>query len=968
MEVKESHDLWALELCLLHQEEITKECLINKFSIVDRSRIKALVLFIGHVNNVELFEGILHFERELGKPTLLTKINENEVFVDSKALFRYLVNASREYMNNNAEDAFTNVYILGISCLLLNIFIRANWTGPPLTVLSDSDKLLAESYKNKAVQNDIDDDVSLDGLLLSCNETNAFTAFAKEKLSNEYIQRCVLGSPDVSSFDLKFNESQFSILTKSILDDLSLQGEVIYPGVKGIAYFFASVAFLSTLTDDSGVKNNINVKSKLKSIGIWQCRQAFVWQRIIQDAMHSPCSFLMKVSVIEFVDLLKYSNILNADFDCSICEKDILKQVVLIPEDKNQYCPSENQIAQSLLSVQKAQLDVDNNMKALFLTELLQRLPYYNMNKLFEKLLESACDYIGFHFTFTGKLGIRRKYQTRSLPQLVVATSGNVNSKSSQENLGSGQAGPACIDLSCIDNQTDLLEAPKLESQETSKILCGTEQVLLLARGLNIINSIPVGDELGLQYANAIVVKCLESSKVQQYWLLTSLALWIRCKTEYHRTKTVERATLQLHSIHDGFFEHNVKASEKLKYFWGCCYPTGWEIQIEIAKRMLKIGSFMTAFEIYNKLKMYEYASECLIMTNRLQDAKKYVMSMLKEYPTPMLWCHLGDIENKIEHYETAWNLSKNTCARAQRAMGAYYFKLADFSKSVECLECALSINPMRESSLFLLGCCFLKLNKMEPAISAFARVVSIDSESCDAWANMCSAHLSLKNYKQAKICIEQALKVNTGKWQLWDILLRISVTTRDVSSVCRAINNIISLGQKANIEPWVFAFLVDSIISNRLTESIENIVTKTMENITKEITDNAEIWNLYAKYHSFQKNYVTAYEATLKEYRKIVEAIEINLTRVQADDDAQLEYDVKQLKRLTNCLGGLIVLLKRMTPAQRMERRESLVTTLEAIKSRIKVRTCNVQEQFIKELDDFIESANVEDIIIVND
>ena len=53
--------------------------------------------------------------------------------------------------------------------------------------------------------------------------------------------------------------------------------------------------------------------------------------------------------------------------------------------------------------------------------------------------------------------------------------------------------------------------------------------------------------------------------------------------------------------------------------------------------------------------------------------AEKVIREQLAVQETPSLWCHLGDVLEKPECYQKAWELSNCRYARAQRSLGYHY-------------------------------------------------------------------------------------------------------------------------------------------------------------------------------------------------------------------------------------------------------------------------------------------------------
>ncbi|CDR95695.1 tetratricopeptide repeat containing domain protein, putative [Babesia bigemina] len=1009
----------------------------------------------------DVYRGMTLVDRCLGG-SVFYDVSDVPAASSCKSLYDHLVNRAIQFVESGARDGLEDIYVLASAVLLLNIFVRVNWMGPPCGILSPSNQHLAAQYRDKVVSDDRDSVLSLDSLYSFANDGTSFSAFALEKVASEFNQRCVLGSPDTRGIDVESDSTAYAGFIRSILDALQIDGEPVYTGIAGAPYFVAALALLSTLggidrltkgdSSASGGTTGATGSDKttdhqdgmrhcaLTTVGVWRGRAAFVWQRIVRNSMVNPCPHLFRSAVSDFSSILKSWKVLPEDFTLSICDPALMNSVTDAANGDDQLMgsleasgPSNGGtfLQDAIRGFNGSPLECSPEMGSLLILELALRLPYYNMAKLFEHLLSLATSLIGFTFSFTGRLGIRRKYQVRVIPQLVVVAGGSNNGQSrsgrvtrsavdppadssdlaaasgtptpdaatgnavepssstsdgdSQENNSSSLSTserPEDISLSSVNEDTDILERPKLSEESDDAPLSAAEQCILLAKALHMIQTVPEGDELNLEFLNAIVVRCLGSTEGAASWLLSSVALWVRCKTEYHRTKTVERASLQLHKLSDSYYESEATAASRLEFVWHVWSPSSWGIKREIARRLCSIGSFLSAFEIYKKLHMWEDAIQCLIIVGRKNDARELVMNHIKSSPTPLLWCFLGDIEGNISHYKTAWELSKGRCARAQRTLGSYYFNKGDLEAAINALELALAINPMRESSQFLLGCCYLKTGKLDRAVGVFSRVIALNPSSPDAWANMCSAHLNIGNLREASLCIDQAVKHQPGKWEFWDIRMRISLRSRDLQSVCLSIEKLINLGkvslplnpapviapQKTLIEPGIVAFLVDSSTRFPSKHATQRMLARTLDCVTKNVTDNADIWKLCARYFACQKFYVEALECTFREYRSIESAIVSSLSEAKADAELQREHDVSQLRRLMDCFGTMITLLKRMPASDRKAKRDTVIQTLQSVRERVRSRIAEVNAQWQSELDSLLESAEVEDVICVYD
>ena len=66
--------------------------------------------------------------------------------------------------------------------------------------------------------------------------------------------------------------------------------------------------------------------------------------------------------------------------------------------------------------------------------------------------------------------------------------------------------------------------------------------------------------------------------------------------------------------------------------------------QKDLAKLYISLGAISSAYQIYEKLEMWEDAVLCLIRTDRTSEAIKIIEKQLKSRETANLWCLLGDI------------------------------------------------------------------------------------------------------------------------------------------------------------------------------------------------------------------------------------------------------------------------------------------------------------------------------------
>ncbi|EAW11975.1 F-box domain protein [Aspergillus clavatus NRRL 1] len=431
--------------------------------------------------------------------------------------------------------------------------------------------------------------------------------------------------------------------------------------------------------------------------------------------------------------------------------------------------------------------------------------------------LEQAAAVRGFEFALTGRLGKRTKFQERDVSQLVVLAKSAERLKSTgnaalpEETEDTKQAGPKNLEL----NDDTLLESISFtKSDETSQdksmtvqeestlppalqsldpgnqpLLDPVDSAILLGLASAITNTSP---ENGLtrEETHPYAVRVLEGGSSN--WQIYTQALLVRSRVEGYRSRTVERAVLQMQALVDQVIadtasldtqatenteqpttflprpekSESASAAERLEYIWILSSPTRWSLEAELAQRWVDLGGLRTALEIYERLHMWAEAALCYAATEREEKAKHIVRRQLYQ-PTgtdpddenekfdgpelsplpadaPRLLCILGDIESDPSLYERAWEASNHRYARAQRSLARHYLALRPpaLDKAEEAYRKSLHVNRLNHGAWFALGCVQLELEKWEDAIDSFTRTVQLEDNDAEAWSNLAAAIL----------------------------------------------------------------------------------------------------------------------------------------------------------------------------------------------------------------------------------
>jgi tetratricopeptide (TPR) repeat protein len=388
-------------------------------------------------------------------------------------------------------------------------------------------------------------------------------------------------------------------------------------------------------------------------------------------------------------------------------------------------------------------------------------------------------------YELTGALGKRTKFQQNDVTQLVLLAESRKrdsdialaeDAMATTQVAGNQPAVPETLEL----NDDTLLEHTQFTASyptpgsrlthldpSSQPPLDPLDQAILLAMCLNIKNLSPahgLTSEQMAPYVNRVITHA-------RNWSVHTMALLLRSRLEAHRTRTVERSTLQLQALVDQMPTADSTVAERLAYIHELALPSRWELQRELAQRYLALGVVRSALEIFERLEMWEEVVRCWQSMERPEKGIAIVRDLLEGRKVEAdvalargkvtaegrrqtmdtareakLWALLGDLEpqNALEHYTRAWEVSKGTSGRAMRSLGGYHFTRGEYPNAISCLRKAVAINPLLSRSWFILGCAYVREEQWEGAKEAFTRCVSIDDEDGESWNNLASVYLRM--------------------------------------------------------------------------------------------------------------------------------------------------------------------------------------------------------------------------------
>ena len=325
------------------------------------------------------------------------------------------------------------------------------------------------------------------------------------------------------------------------------------------------------------------------------------------------------------------------------------------------------------------------------------------------------------------------------------------------------------------------------------------DQITLLTEA-TLKDSLSPVDKLNSEEILPYAVRVLNDKPTN--WQIYTQALLVRSRIESHRSRTQERSVLQLQVIVDQIIadtqetssssadgvpeirvtqflprakaSESAPVSERLKYIYQLNTPTRWELETELAYAWSSAGSFVSALEIFKRLKLWAEVALCYYSVNQEDKARQIIRRQLyyslkgpemdkydidapeiasekwdgkprSPHPphAPRLWSILGDLDQDPSCWQRAWEISKNRYARAQRSLGDYHTKQGALEAAREAYMKATIVNRQNGDTWSRLGDIDLAVGNWDGAIVAFQQSIMIDDTDAKTYSNLGSALLS---------------------------------------------------------------------------------------------------------------------------------------------------------------------------------------------------------------------------------
>ncbi|TPX46005.1 hypothetical protein SeMB42_g03828, partial [Synchytrium endobioticum] len=554
-------------------------------------------------------------------------------------------------------------------------------------------------------------------------------------------------------------------------------------------------------------------------------------------------------------------------------------------------------------------------------------------------------------WSMSGALGKRTKFQTFDVAQLLVVaesaptSNGHLEPKEHNEDATSNNL-PKALLLN-DDTLLEKIDFTKLDDKVVGKdvsrqgCLKIVDQCILLAMCLNVKNTNPshgLTEEEMVPY----VTRVLENPN---NWMVHTIGLLLRSRLESQKSRTVERSVLQIQALVDQIPLPDPLPSERLSNFFHLLAPPRWELEKELAERLVSLGVMKSALEIFQRLELWEDAISCMRSLGQAKQAEDLVKARLHITPaSPLLLCILGDIRKDPSYYQQAWEVSDYRFARAMRSLGAHHFSRKAWRESVECYHRALAINPLFENSWFVMGCAAMRIDEWDTAAKAFHRCVSINFENGEAWTNLASVYVKQGRKRDAWRAQKEALKQSFESYRMWENLLVFSVDLGEFAEAMEALRQIVELrwkkgtgsgipsqseGQIVDIE--VLSILVNAIINNTPdangvpASKLSVRMSALLDHITSKIVSSSSVYTIASNFYQYQHQISKCIDYKTKAYR-------VGLNH------PQLTLDVSVFENAAKCGLDLVGALEKHCDAK--EENGELIVKDWRYQSRMTLRT----------------------------
>ncbi|KAJ2156333.1 hypothetical protein GGF46_005258 [Coemansia sp. RSA 552] len=812
---------------------------------------------------------------------------------------------TRRYIEANGPSSWGQVTLVGVACM--NGFIQTNWTGPELRL--DPVDLLPKPLAERWAES-----------YISIEAAELPEGVDKHEIGRrEQMGRVFLGATQ---------SEERSKLDRDLLRRLEVGGEEAYALAPRPLYLYLARLLLVDIPAAC-----LGQRDEAMPSAQWWTARLLIMQQSLLDY---PAQELMDQIIDCFVQARKYmpsspaAGVLEAEGGCDEVQAvpgddDMAIDDDVVPDeqdtaagaDDNAMPVFEDETAESgawdSVSVE------DRDLWARYLVEVGVMYSRHSMPLDAKRHFGLAQAASGLQWEMTGAKGRRTKFQTHDVVQLVLMAKSARRAEEEQST-----AVPEAMAL----NNDVLLENIKFTDESKQEDLLTIDKCILLALCLNVGNESPAHG-LTSEQMMPFVVRVLQHTG---NWSVYTMGLLLRSRLESTKSRTVERATLQMQALVDQITHplpevNEAGAAERLQYLFALSLPSQWDMERELAKMFMSLGVLRSALDIFERLQMWDDVISCYRLLEQTDVAESIVRRELDSNPDrPKLWCLLGDLKQDPEHWRKAWEVSGQRYARAMRSLGAYHYQRNEFKDSVECYEHALRLNPLFENSWYVLGCGAMNTKAWDLATKAFLRVVSIDQNNGEAWNNLATVYLKRgpENRPRALHALREAVKYKRDSWQVWSNVMHVALSLGNVAMAIQAMGNIVDLRAAKDGASCVDLDMLRKIIGmlargplfDGLTEeearrkelSLAGQMNRLLVGkIEARITSTAALWRAMADYWLWRRDYNHCLDCYIKAYRSLSQMPQVAYAPPVFNDAVEAALDLVSMYEELGTKGQVV-------------------------------------------------------------
>ncbi|XP_055856573.1 tetratricopeptide repeat protein 27 [Episyrphus balteatus] len=432
----------------------------------------------------------------------------------------------------------------------------------------------------------------------------------------------------------------------------------------------------------------------------------------------------------------------------------------------------------------------DIELESLLYLEIAYGYLLFHRTQKCEEVLNTLCSMLEVELNVEGLLGLRTKFQQKALPQLCLKVKQNKELKVPTSSTSNGSTNlPKLLKL---DDDTRLEKIRFLNVEDNNVMsLPSILQAVVLAKVKHVKRSQPtdrLAEEEIEPYINTLLYQDHGPLAVRLATLLLNISQ--ECK----QNRTVERSLKQCEEVVNVINGSAFTLPQRLSYGFASFILPKWEVQKQLGELMVSLGMTKSALDLYLQIQAWEEVIKCYTKLDLRHKAAEIVRQELEKKPTVLLYCLLGDATDDVKCYETAWEFSKHTSAKAQAHWGSYFFARKEYDKALPHFEKSVEINSLQERIWLRLGYSAISLEKWEIAVHAYITYTHLEPLGYESWNNLAKALIKLGDKKRAHRVLGESLKCNYQNWKVWENFMLVSVDTGNFEDAINSYNRLSEL------------------------------------------------------------------------------------------------------------------------------------------------------------------------------